>query len=92
MKRISLLAIICTLTSLTLAQNFDNLMSKKQIDCRDISYNSSIYFIKYMQENKLDSAKALLQYWENKCGAREPIYRAKILLALIQNEYNDTLL
>ena len=73
-------------------QNFDHLMEKKQIDCSDISYNGGLYFIKYMNENQIDSARFLLDYWEAKCGVREPIYRAKILLALKTGQFNDTLL
>jgi len=80
------------LTGLT-AQNFDELLTeRKPLDCPDISQNSGLYFIKYIEESKLDSAKSLLQYWESKCGQREPIFRAKILLALKLYEYNDSLL
>lgn len=73
-------------------QDFDNLMTKKQIDCSDISYNSGLYLIKYIGENKIDSAKNLLKYWESKCGMREPIFRAKILLALKSEKFKDSLL
>ncbi|MBP5708960.1 MAG: hypothetical protein J6W61_04255, partial [Bacteroidales bacterium] len=45
-----------------------------------------------MKENKIDSAELLLQYWESKCGMREPLFRAKILLSLKQNQYDDSLL
>ncbi|HHT04038.1 MAG TPA: hypothetical protein GX005_06955, partial [Bacteroidales bacterium] len=91
MKTLKLIIIITLLSTTSFGQDFDNLMTKKQVDCSDISYNSGLYFIEYVQENKLDSAKYLLEYWEAKCGMREPIYRAKILLALKQNEFNDSL-
>ena len=80
------------ITSLLYGQDFDKLMTPRQPDCSDISYNCGMYFIKYMQENKIDSAELLLQYWESKCGLREPLFRAKILLALKQNKYDDSLL
>lgn len=73
-------------------QDFDNLMTKKQIDCSDISRSSSFYFMKYMLVSEADSAKHLLNYWENRCGMREPIFRAKILLALSTGEFSDSLL
>lgn len=92
MKKAGLFTLMIFISSFLFGQNFDHIMTKKQIDCSDISYNSGLYFVKYIQENKLDSAKYLLQYWEGKCGMREPIYRAKILLALKQNQYNDSLL
>lgn len=91
MKTLRLIALMILLSRISFGQDFDNLMSKKQIDCSDIAYNSGLYFIKYVQENNLDSAKYLLEYWETKCGIREPIYRAKILLALKNNEFNDSL-
>jgi len=92
MKKTGLITIMIIISSYLFGQDFDNMMTRKQVDCSDISYNSGLYFIKYIQENKIDSAKYLLQYWESKCGMREPIFRARILLALKQNSYNDTLL
>jgi hypothetical protein len=75
------------------AQNFDDLMRiNKQLDCGDISYNSALLFEKYFSNNQIDSAKNILTYWENKCGRREPLHRAKLLLALKENEYHDSLL
>ena len=92
MKKTGLFIIMIFIANFLSGQDFDYLMTKKQADCSDISYNSGLYFIRYMQENKLDSADFLLKYWEGKCGMREPIYRAKILLALKQNQYNDSIL
>ncbi|GAB1415562.1 hypothetical protein MASR2M117_09680 [Paludibacter sp.] len=92
MKKNILISIV-TLFSLSLfAQDFDHLMTKKQIDCSDVSYNSSLIFIKYVNENKNDSAENILKYWEAKCGQREPIFRAKTLLALKTGQFNDTIL
>lgn len=92
MKKLGFLIILIFLSGFTFGQDFDHLMTKRQIDCADISYNSGEHFVRFMQENKLDSAKYLLQYWETKCGMREPIFRAKILLALRENKFSDTLL
>lgn len=93
MKKIGLFTLMFFLSSLLFGQDFDNLLiQQKSVTCPDISHNSGLYFVKYMKENKLDSANYLLQYWESKCGMREPIYRAKILLALKQNQYHDSLL
>lgn len=76
----------------TFGQNFDVLMSKKQLDCSDISYNSSLLFEKYYNANMLDSAKTLLIYWQGKCGLREPLHRARVLLAIKEGNFSDTLL
>lgn len=72
-------------------QDFDRLTAIRQVDCSDISYNSSLLFVKYMQENKLDSAEHFLKYWQIKCGEREPMYRAKILFAIKAGKFSDSL-
>lgn len=92
MKRLYVFVFGLLLSVNLYGQDFDRVMTRKVVDCSDISYNSGSYFIKYMQEGKLDSAKYLLQYWESRCGIREPIFRAKLLLALSQNQFNDSLL
>lgn len=74
------------------SQNFDHLASQRTTDCSDISNNSGWHFIRLVQESKLDSAHQLVQYWESKCGVREPVFRAKILLALRMNEFSDDML
>jgi hypothetical protein len=45
-----------------------------------------------MTENQIDSAKSLLNYWETKCGMREPVFRAKILLSLKERSFVDSVL
>jgi len=94
MNRKYTIAIIFTvfLTISAFGQDFDNLMmTRKPLDCSDISYNCGLLFIEYMTENKIDSAQILLSYWEAKCGLREPVYRAKVLLALKTEQFNDSL-
>jgi len=92
MKTFQLLIITVFTATSAFCQEFDHLMTKRQVDCSDISYNSGLYFIKYMNENKIDSVRSILDFWESKCGTREPIYRAKILLALKLGQFNDSLL
>lgn len=83
-------AILCL--PLLRGQNFDHLMVKKQMDCSDISHNSALLFKQYYQEGKLDSAEMLLDYWEQRCGPREPVFRAKLVLALRMGKYSDAML
>lgn len=78
-------------SNIALSQDFDFLITKKQADCSDIAFNSGLYFIRYMNQNKVDSAQYLLDYWESKCGMRETVFRARILLALKKNEFNDSM-
>lgn len=91
MKKI-LLFILIVLSIKSYSQNFDSMLYQKPIDCRDISYKSSIYFVKYMESNKFDSVKLLLKYWEEKCGTVSYVITAKVLFALKVNKYNDSLL
>lgn len=91
MRRILLIALLFTSIK-TFGQDFDNLMVKKQLDCSDISYNSALLFEKYFTDNKIDSAKYLLDYWKSKCGLREPVERARLLLAINEGNFQDSLL
>ncbi|MCW5911036.1 MAG: autotransporter outer membrane beta-barrel domain-containing protein [Cyclobacteriaceae bacterium] len=90
MRKITFLVVMLVSMS-AFCQDFDNLLTKKQIDCSDIAANSALYFIKYIEKNKIDSAKLLLQYWQSKCGSREPVFRAQLLLALKTQTFNDSL-
>lgn len=91
MRKIFLIALLTSSISI-FAQDFDNLMVKKQLDCSDISYNSALLFERYFTENKIDSAKSLLIYWQGKCGLREPVQRARLLIAIKENNFQDSLL
>lgn len=78
-------------SSLSWGQDFDKLL-KGKVHCQGISYNSAEYYVRYMQQNQTDSIVPLLNYWEQKCGEREPIYRAKMLLALKQGKFSEDFL
>jgi len=91
MKKISVVFFTFLLTLPVFCQDFDKLLLQKTTDCSDISHSSSLYFIRYMGVREIDSTKNLLTYWENKCGMREPVFRAKILLALIAEDCIDSL-
>lgn len=92
-KTFGLVLLFVFLSIQSFTQNFDALINKPIPDCEEIYHTSSLYFVKYMKKNEYDSAQSLLKYWESKCGAiREPLFRAKILLAIKQNQFNDSLL
>ena len=73
-------------------QNFDELMEKRQLSCSDVSYKSTKLFEEYYQNNDIDLAKKLLNYWEEKCEVSEPLLRAKILIAIHENRFFEGLL
>jgi len=62
-----------------------------KIQCKDIAFNASVLFKKYYQANKLDSARQILNFWEEKCGNKETVRRASIILALKSYSYHDSL-
>lgn len=78
--------------SLTAQQSVDNIPGTKLPECPDISYTSSVFFTRLMQKQQYDSAQKVLEYWESKCGLREPVFRAKIMLAFATNKDIDTLI
>ncbi|MCI0698049.1 hypothetical protein L0337_39355 [candidate division KSB1 bacterium] len=67
----------------------EKLMRKRLLSCTDITLNSSILIPQYLNDGKLDSAKIILKYWEDKCGALEPIVRTKILLAVRESRFKE---
>lgn len=74
------------------AQDIESMLLQRPVECSDISYNSAELYSRYILEGKLDSAKYVVEYWEKKCGNREPVFRAKLLLALKENNFSGTLL
>jgi hypothetical protein len=67
------------------SQNFDSIMSKRiELNCTDVTQNSSFLFSHYMENNKIDSAKLIFDYWKGKCGLTEPTFRANVFLNLVQ--------
>lgn len=59
------------------------ILSKKSPTCKDISQSTSEVFASYIEKRDIDSAKLILNYWEEKCEVSEPIMRAKILINLL---------
>src|SRR4051812_415236 len=88
-----ILVFVITILSINLpAQTyFDSLMTKRSLECPDISDNSSTLFSHYILENEIDSAQSVLEYWKNKCGITEPVQRAIYMLGLAKGEMLDTL-
>ena len=75
------------------SQNQDNSINQSsKIDSSYLSYNYALLYQKYVEENKLDSASLIIINWESELGESEPIFRAKVLLALKEKGYlEDTL-
>jgi hypothetical protein len=91
-KKLTWLAGFLLLAQFATGQDLDHLMVRRQLDCPDVSGNCALLFEQYIQDGKTDSAGILLKYWENKCGLREPVKRARILLSLKTGTYHDSLM
>jgi hypothetical protein len=90
--RINLIVWLILLAFYSQAQDaLDRLMVNRPLDCSEVSYNCSLLFQKYLEEIKVDSARQIVYYWKKKCGDREPVFRARILLSLIERNYHDSL-
>jgi len=75
------------------SQNFDSIMKKNiELNCTDITPNSSFLFSNYLENNQIDSAKLILDYWKGKCGNTEPVFRANVLLNLAQGKSLDPII
>ncbi len=57
------------------------------IQCEEQSWANSDLFVEYWNDNKLDSARILLNYWEDQCGYTEPVMRAFLILDLYENNF-----
>lgn len=92
MKKLVLIISIL-LSSGLFAQNFDSIMKKPIVlNCEDVTANSSYLFSHYLDNNQIDSAKLILEYWESKCGLTEPTFRANVLLNLVQGNSIESLI
>lgn len=70
------------------SQNQDSTINQSpKVDYSYISSNCALLYQTYIEENKLDSASLIINYWESQLGESEPIFRAKVLLSLKEKGY-----
>jgi hypothetical protein len=81
-----------TLQNLYAQEDLDAKLIKKQVNCQDISENSSFYIVDYFESGNIDSCYIILDYWSQKCGYTEPVSRANMLLALAMHYYSDAMI
>ncbi len=68
------------------------ILNKKSTSCEEVSQSTSEVFAEYIQQGDIDSAKLILNYWEEKCEFSEPVIRARILIDLMESEDLDYLI
>ena len=64
---------------------------EKNGQCKYSAESFSVIFANYLRMNLTDSAKAVLDKWEKNCNSSEPLQRAKIILALKTNSFNENI-
>lgn len=90
MKRVLLPLLLLLLPLGIFPQDFDQMMvSMYQPSLEEIEKNSASLFVKFMEEHKTDSASMIIDYWEKKCGISEPNFRARVLLSLTLNNFDE---
>lgn len=60
--------------------------------CEDIQYAVMQLIPLYYQDGNLDTANRLLNYWERHCGRDETIYRTRVLWAIDNGKFTDSLI
>ncbi|MBK7213076.1 MAG: hypothetical protein IPH88_07230 [Bacteroidales bacterium] len=60
--------------------------------CEDIQYAAMQLIPLYYQDGNMDTANRLLSYWERHCGRDETIYRTKVLWAIDNGKFTDSLI
>ena len=84
-----LLTLFISIESFAQNDGLENLLVNRQVGCADIALNSSEYIPYYLNNNQMDSALIVLNYWGEKCGNSEPAMRANILIALDLFYFDD---
>lgn len=97
--RIIFFVLVLIMSLKTTAQNHYKIVGQEdQYDkrslyfCDETAYYSSKSFVQYMQSKQYDSASYILNNWERECGIREPIFRARVMLAMARNQDADMLI
>ena len=69
------LLILTTFVSISVfGQNDFILRERQQIECSNAAKKNSLYFVEFMRENSIKSAKFILNQWEATCGLNEPVF------------------
>lgn len=64
----------------------DLILKYRKPSCSEISSGSSELLVLFIEAGKLDSASLVLDYWREKCGETEPVFRSQVLLSMLRQE------
>jgi hypothetical protein len=83
--------IIFTALNIQAQDHLDSLMTRRVPTCHDMALNGMNLMEEYYKKNRYDSVNQVLDYWEAKCGMSEPLMRMKILMAIQENRFSESL-
>lgn len=89
-----LICILFTIISLTVKSQDANayrIFSDSLKDCRELQYQSMQLIPLYYENRNFDTAYALLNNWSGKCPLDETIFRSRVLFAIDNGTFSDTL-
>ena len=70
--------------------NIENLMKDRVLDCGDIWFNSVTLIPKFYNQQKIDSVKLILNYWNSNCGNNYFIFQTNLLLELRDGTFDES--
>ncbi len=83
--------IIITTSAYGQIDSIENIMTKRKLTCSDIYYNATYLIPHFYNKGAIDSAEAVIHYWEKECGQFELSIRCKILLAIRNHSFTEDL-
>ncbi len=69
--------------------SIENMMTRRKLSCMDIYYNASYLIPQFYNKGAIDSAQAIINYWEKECWPSELTLRCKILVAIRNKSFTE---
>ncbi len=83
--------VILTALNIQAQDRLDSLMTRRLPTCQDIALNGMGLIEEYYKMHQYDSLNQVLDYWEAKCGMSEALMRVKILRAIQENQFSESI-
>jgi hypothetical protein len=91
-KRLIICAFFLVLANHAFAQSkSDTVIIEEPPDFDTVAYNSTHLIMYFYTIQDYDSIEIVLNNWQSICGISEPIVRTRILFAILENTFSETL-
>ena len=71
--------------------DIESVMTRRHLSCQDIRFNVQYLIPKFYENNSKDSLHATIRFWEKLCGISEKSTRCKILLAIDERNFSESI-